>query len=214
MTLTNDPFADSAQVAQNSADGSDGSEPSGSGPTGAKAAGSGGVLGEVKAMAKLTPPQREARLAELGQLIDAAETSQEEELRSLYNEQALLCFEAQDYAAAVAAWDRSLDLEPAQEKILYNRGIALDRQGLHELALESYDKVIELNHGNHIAWGNRAIALRKLGRAEEAKEAARIAFELNPTDMVDSFFEQLTLKQPRLGFVWKPLKGLVQRLRR
>lgn len=212
MTLTNEPFADLTQVAQTARErGDSGSDSVTSESMGKKAAKSAGA----EASEGLTPQQRTARLSELENLIAAAQDQASQDgLLPLYNEQALLCFTAKNYAAAVTAWDLSLALQPEQTKIWYNRGLALDRQGSHKLALESYDRVIELDHGDHIAWGNRAIALRKLGRAEEAKEAARIAFELNPTDMVDSFFEQLALKQPLLGVVLKPVQGLVQWLRR
>ncbi len=159
-----------------------------------------------------TIQQREARLLEIEQLL-LGSASDVGKQSALYSEKALLLFSNQQYEAAVAVWDQHLAVEPAQAQTWYNRGIALDQLGSHELALASYDRVIELQPENHIAWGNRAIALRKLGRAEEATAAAKRAFELNPEDMVDSFFQQLQVKQPKLAFVLKPIQGLVKQLR-
>lgn len=170
------------------------------------------LAGEALPYESWTPEQREARLAEIAQLLAIA-TEKGEQLRNLYDEKAWLQFASQRYQAAIDAWDQHLAMDPSQAQSWYNRGTALDRLGSHELALASYGRVIELQPGNHIAWGNRAIALRKLGRDGEAAEAAKRAFELNPEDMVDSFFKQLRLKQPKLAFILGPLQGLVTRLR-
>lgn len=158
------------------------------------------------------PERRASRLVEIDKLL-AMSTNQVEQQPSLFSEKALLLFADQNYQAAVEAWDQCLALKPRQAQSWYNRGIALDRLGSHQQALDSYDQVLELQPANHIAWGNRAIALRKLGRDEEAAEAAKRAFELNPEDMVDSFFQQLRLKQPKLAFALGPIQGLVTRLR-
>lgn len=131
----------------------------------------------------------------------------------LYSDRAMLLWADQRYEEVVAMWDQLLALEPALPQIWYRRGVALDCLGKHDLALESYDRAIELEPHNHLAWGNRAIALRKLGRHQDAKAAAQRAFELNPEDMVDSFFQQLRLKQPKLAFALGPIQGLVTRLR-
>ena len=143
----------------------------------------------------------------------ADESFELEQQVELYSGKAMLLWADQRYDEVVAVWDQLLALEPALPQAWYNRGVALDRLGSHDLALESYDRVIELEPRNHLAWGNRAIALRKLGRHDDAKAAAKRAFELNPEDMVESFFRQLRLKQPKLNFLWAPLESLVMRLR-
>lgn len=47
-----------------------------------------------------------------------------------------------DYAGALDAWDRALEEEPLHRPARFNRGLALDRLGLHEAARSWFEKVV------------------------------------------------------------------------
>jgi Flp pilus assembly protein TadD len=69
---------------------------------------------------------------------------------------------------AIAAYRRSLELDPAQPKAHYNLANALVAQGDAEAALAHYQRALALAPDHEMARMNLANALHELGRADEA----------------------------------------------
>ena len=85
-----------------------------------------------------------------------------------------------DSAAAMAAYDRILELDPGIAEIHNNRGIVLERLGYHADAVESYNRALALNPDLGNVHANRGNALRRLGRHDEAFAAYDQALALAP----------------------------------
>ncbi|TAG17948.1 MAG: tetratricopeptide repeat protein [Oscillatoriales cyanobacterium] len=120
----------------------------------------------------LTPEARKRELVRLQGLIDEdGQTS--EQKAELFFEQALLYRSAEDYAKAIASYDKALEFKPDS---------ALDDLGRLEDAIASYDKALEFKPDKHDAWNNRGIALRNLGRLEDAIASYDKALEFKPDD--------------------------------
>ncbi|WP_293330454.1 tetratricopeptide repeat protein [Microcoleus sp. CAWBG58] len=127
----------------------------------------------------LTPEARKRELVRLQTLIDEDGQTPEQKAELFY-EQALLYRFAEDYARAIASYDKALEFKPDLHEAWYNRGNALGNLGRLEEAIASYDKALEIKPDKHEAWYNLGIALRKLGRLEEAIASYDKALEFKP----------------------------------
>jgi tetratricopeptide (TPR) repeat protein len=93
---------------------------------------------------------------------------------------------------AVAAYRRSLDLQPRATRVHYNLGIALDSLGRWEEAVAAYRRSIELRPDWPLPHGSLGFDLASLGRAGEALAAYRRSIELDP-DNPDAWNHAATL---------------------
>ncbi len=75
---------------------------------------------------------------------------------------------AQDFAAALAAFDSALALDPASLEALGNRGMVLGMMGRFADACADFDRAIALAPGHPALLFNRGNALRYLGRLQDA----------------------------------------------
>ena len=89
-------------------------------------------------------------------------------------------YETGDFEAAIAAWDKAIELKPDYHQAWGNRGLGLKNLGRYEEAIASYDRAIELKPDFHKAYYNRGLALDELGRYEEAVAAYERVSELKP----------------------------------
>lgn len=87
-----------------------------------------------------------------------------------------------DAQAARTAFDRALELDPANPEIAANAGNFHRGQGDHERALQCYDRALAAAPGNLSALLGRASCLASLERFEQAREAFRKAAALAPVD--------------------------------
>ncbi len=136
----------------------------------------------------LTPEARKGELMRIQGLIDEDEQTPEQKAELSY-EQALLYRSAEQYAKAIASYDKALEIKPDKDEAWNNRGNALDDLGRLEDAIASYDKALEIKPDYHEAWNNRGIALGNLGRLKEAIASYDKALEIKPDDP-DSFYNK------------------------
>jgi tetratricopeptide (TPR) repeat protein len=127
----------------------------------------------------LTPQERKWELVRIQSLIDEDGQTPEQKA-ALFYEQGLLHNFAEEYAKAIASYDKALEIKPDFHEAWHNRGTALDDLGRLEEAIASYDKALEIKPDLHEAWNNRGIALRNLGRLEEAIASYDKALEIKP----------------------------------
>jgi len=127
----------------------------------------------------LTPEERKRELVKIQTLIDEdGQTS--EQKAELFYEQGLLYDFAEQYAKAIASYDKALEFKPDYHEAWYNRGYALRNLGRLEEAIASYDKALEFKPDYHEAWHNRGYALGNLGRLEEAIASCDKALKIKP----------------------------------
>ena len=69
-----------------------------------------------------------------------------------------------DFVAAIASYDRAIEIKPDYDTAWYNRGSALDDLGRNEEAIASFNKALEIKPDYYPASDNRDNVLRKLGR--------------------------------------------------
>ncbi len=126
----------------------------------------------------LTPVQRQERLLEIGDLIDAPLTG--ERKAQLWREKGRLLAVEEEYEEAIASFDKAVEFKPDFHEAWVNRGVALGNLGRYEEAIASYDKAVEFKPDYHEAWNNRGVALGNLGRYEEAIASFDKAVEFKP----------------------------------
>ena len=83
--------------------------------------------------------------------------------------------------AALADYDRAIELNPNYATAYNNRGNAKERLGQHDAAFADYDRAIELDPTFAIAYSNRGEMKHNLGRHEAALTDLDRAIELDPT---------------------------------
>ena len=127
----------------------------------------------------LTPQERKRELVRIQSLIDEDGQTPEQKAELFY-EQGLLHDSVEEYAKAIASYDKALEIKPALHEAWYNRGCALGNLGRWEEAIASWDKALEIKPDLHEAWYNRGCALGKLGRWEEAIASLDKALEIKP----------------------------------
>lgn len=89
-------------------------------------------------------------------------------------------FNAGNYAAAIANYDRALAILPMATDVWYNRGNAFFNLERYADAIACYDKTLEFFPDKYDAWNNRANALFKLERYSEAIASWDKAVEIIP----------------------------------
>ncbi|TAE99500.1 MAG: tetratricopeptide repeat protein [Oscillatoriales cyanobacterium] len=128
---------------------------------------------------KLSPEARKRELVRIQGLIDEDGQTPEQKAELFY-EQGLLYDFAEQYAKAIASYDKALEIKPDKHEAWNNRGNALGNLGRLEDAIASYDKALEIKPDLHEAWYNRGIALGNLGRLSEAIASYDKALEIKP----------------------------------
>ena len=113
----------------------------------------------------LTPQERKDELMRIKILIDEDGQTPEQKAELFY-EQALLYSSADQYAKAIASYDKALEFKPDKHEAWNNLGITLGNLGRLEEAIASYDKALEIKPDYHEAWNNRGIALGNLSTLE------------------------------------------------
>ena len=127
----------------------------------------------------LTPEARKREFVRIQGLIDEDGQTPEQKAE-LFFEQALLYGFADQYAKAIASYDKALEFKPDLHEAWNNRGSTLGNLGRLEEPIASYDKALEFKPDYHEAWNNRGITLGKLGRLEEAIASYDKALEIKP----------------------------------
>jgi superkiller protein 3 len=127
----------------------------------------------------LTPQERKRELVRIQSLIheDGQTPKQQAEL---FYEQGLLYGYTEEYAKAIASYDKALEFKPDYPAAWKNRGYALGNLGRLEDAIASFEKALEIKPDYHEAWKNRGIALGNLGRLEAAIASFEKALEIKP----------------------------------
>jgi uncharacterized protein (TIGR03382 family) len=87
---------------------------------------------------------------------------------------------AGDSRAAVAAFDRALELNPYSSRIHTARGVNFLKLGEDEAAAADFERALELNPGEAQAHYNLACLRSRAGRPDEAMRHLALALELNP----------------------------------
>jgi tetratricopeptide (TPR) repeat protein len=136
----------------------------------------------------LNPAARKRELVRIQTLIDEDGHTREQKAK-LFGEQALLYLSAEQYAKAIADYDKALEFKPDDHKAWYNRGYAMGNLGRVEEAIADYDKALEFKPDDHKAWYNRGNALVELGRLKEAIASYDKALEFKP-DNEDAFYNK------------------------
>jgi tetratricopeptide (TPR) repeat protein len=106
-------------------------------------------------------------------------STQVETIEELYL-QGVLLYEAEDWGAALAVFDRCLQQNPQDDQVLFMRGYTLGNLGRLDDAINSYDKVLEINPDDDETWNNRGIALNNLGKFDEAIDSYDKALKIKP----------------------------------
>ncbi|MBD2204990.1 tetratricopeptide repeat protein [Calothrix sp. FACHB-168] len=137
--------------------------------------------GNYEQYLKLSQEQKIEKVLEIQDLL--AEKHQTEDSKvSLLFKLGNLLYTVKEYEAAIASYDKALEIKPDLHEAWYNRGIALGNLGRYEQAIASYDKALEIKPDLHEAWNNRGTALENLGRYEQAIASYDKALEIQPDD--------------------------------
>jgi tetratricopeptide (TPR) repeat protein len=93
----------------------------------------------------------------------------------------LLALQARQFDHAIEWIARANQRDIGTDR-LYSLGIALEQQGLHELAFKAFDRCVELKPDDAELWARRSDALANLARPEEALSSYNHLLKLDPRD--------------------------------
>jgi len=102
--------------------------------------------------------------------------------QALFSRAALLQQERREWRAALAAYDRAIDVNSADALAHYNRGSVLRELGQWNAALTSFGQAVALNTDFSQAYAARAEMLQKLNQLAPALESYDESLALNPSD--------------------------------
>lgn len=106
-------------------------------------------------------------------------------------------YDAEDYQyeAALAGFDRALELNPNSVRAWLDRGVCLYDLQRFEDAIESFDRALALDPSEFTAWLNRGVCLYLLDYCEAALESYSQAIQLDPTCATGWFNQGVVLAQ-------------------
>jgi tetratricopeptide (TPR) repeat protein len=84
------------------------------------------------------------------------------------------------YQEAIGYFDKSLQLDPENNTIWNNKGLALAKLGKIDEAIECYERALRIKSKDYVVLNNKGGALYKKGRVQEALACYKSAFSLNP----------------------------------
>ena len=87
-----------------------------------------------------------------------------------------------DYAAAIADYNKTIELNAKFSWPYLNRALAYERQNKHEQAIADFDKAIDLDPNYASAYNGRAWNYFKLGKFDEALVDIEKALKLKPNE--------------------------------
>jgi tetratricopeptide (TPR) repeat protein len=87
---------------------------------------------------------------------------------------------AGDHSAALAKYDRALEIDPGFADAHYNRGLALHRMQRHSDALATFDWLLEAGHASAKVHSARGAVLKDMERPQEAIAAFDQALAIDP----------------------------------
>jgi tetratricopeptide (TPR) repeat protein len=82
--------------------------------------------------------------------------------------------------AAIAEWEKALELDPGDAKVHYCLGVALGQKGKRDEAITHFQKAVEVNPEYAQAQNNLGLALGQKGRLDEAITHFQKAVEVDP----------------------------------
>lgn len=85
-----------------------------------------------------------------------------------------------NYIDAIAAYGKSIELNPKTANVYYNRGVAHHALGNYRQAIKDYNMLIKLNPQFALAYYHRADAYYNIGNHNQAAKDYEKAIELNP----------------------------------
>ena len=86
--------------------------------------------------------------------------------------------------AAIAEYQRSLEINPHNATVHRNLGLALASAGRPDEAAAEYRKALKIDPNEAVAHGALGMALAGLGRLDEAVAEYRKALKINPNDAI------------------------------
>jgi tetratricopeptide (TPR) repeat protein len=86
------------------------------------------------------------------------------------------------YEAAVACYDKAIEIKPNDYAAWFFRGTSLSCLGQQEAAIASYDKAVEIKPNFHEAWCSRGLVLSELEQDEAAIASYDKVVEIKPDD--------------------------------
>src|SRR2546425_6155618 len=77
-------------------------------------------------------------------------------------------FDQGKYEDAIIYYDRALQINPTDLKVLYNKALSLESLGKYDKAIGYYDAVLTINPNDIDALNNKGLSLESLGKHDEA----------------------------------------------
>ena len=134
---------------------------------------------------QFTPQEREEKLAEIKAYLTDSPNLDPTKQSELWFEKGLIHTQQAEYEAAIASYDKALQLTPDYDLAWNNRGIALANVGRFEEAIASYDKALQLKPDFPEAWYHRGLA----ASSSTASEGYILRVE---SQFIDTFQLELT----------------------
>jgi len=130
---------------------------------------------------ELTIAQRRKQILDIQELLEHQSITPRERADLQYELGKLLTVEKEN-EAALASYEKALEIIPKSARYWRGRGIAMKNLERYAEAIASYEKAIEIKPDFHYAWFGRGNMLNRLGRYEEAIASYDRAIESKADD--------------------------------
>ncbi len=101
-----------------------------------------------------------------------------EELQAAYAQAGLAAYDASEWDAALAAFERVRDLDPGSVEGWFNCGLVYQKMGRLDEGLASYQQALKIAPENPKTWCNLSSVWFELGNPKESEKAARECLRL------------------------------------
>ncbi|QLE42510.1 tetratricopeptide repeat protein [Nostoc sp. C052] len=128
---------------------------------------------------KLSPEKKIEKVLEIQDIL-AEKHQTDSQKASLLRELGKVLHSAEEFEAALASFDKAVEIKPDEYYAWNGRGSALEYLERYEDAILSYDKALSIKPDYHEAWNNRGNALLNLGRNKDAILSYDKALSIKP----------------------------------
>lgn len=104
-------------------------------------------------------------------------------------------YRTEQFAEALAAFDRAIALKSDFYQAWYGRGQVLSTLGRYEDAIASYDQALQIKPDFQSAWRDLGVVLALIGRPQEATTAFDRAITIQPNDYVAWYLQGNLLRK-------------------
>ena len=111
-------------------------------------------------------------------------------------------FKLGKYENAIETFDKMIQINPNNAKIIYNKGYPLLQLKRYQEAIDCYDKAIELDSNLSNAYLAKGICLDGMDRFDESTDCYKKVIEIDPRLKYNAYYNMMLKTFIKLSRAW------------